>query len=135
MVQTSFENDTLTAVFDHGEKKSFLCHDTLSLAKRAWWRRLRLAYCTENGLDPDSASITLMDLLTFTLDSEDRTLEALHLGYPGDHTDIDWYNASEPDAVEEALAYFFLACFEPQSVKTSASVTSSSLGETGLAAA
>lgn len=135
MVRTLFENGTLSVVFEHGERKSFACNDSLTLAKRAWWRKLRLAYCAENNLDPGDAAITLLDLLTFTLDDEERTRDALHLGYPGDHRDIDWYHSTEPDAVEEALAHFFLACFALQSVKTIASRPSSSHGATGSAAA
>jgi hypothetical protein len=130
-IEASFEQGELKVMLPGGEQRVFHCTELLSLAVRAWWRRLRLSYCESSNLDPDSASITLMDLLTFTLDGEDRTVEAMHLAYPGDHAGIDWYNAVTPEAVEEALAHFFLSCFARRNAKNGKSQTSLSRSAAG----
>lgn len=113
-----------------GEKLRFSCVTKRSLAIRAWWRRLRLNYCDANAFDPETA-IALIELLTFVLDDEQRTVDCLQLAYPGEHAGIDWYHGIDPAPVEEALAHFFVSCFTKAAVKTSASQAYSLAAATG----
>jgi hypothetical protein len=128
LLDTSFENGTLIVRLDGGIR-SFACAPALTLALRAWWRRLRLGWCEEHNRDPEEA-VPLIDLLTYVLDEEDRTADCLALAYPGNHDGIDWYGCCAPEAVEEALAHFFVSCFAKGAAKTGASQISSSLSVT-----
>jgi hypothetical protein len=127
----SFRDGVLEIETGSGEKLRFSFVSKRSLAIRAWWRRLRLDYCTVNALDPETA-IALIDLLTFVLDDEQRTTECLLLAYPGNHAGINWYHDIDPAPVEEALAHFFVSCFTTAAVKTNASQAYSLPAATGL---
>ncbi|MAT39248.1 MAG: hypothetical protein CL946_06565 [Ectothiorhodospiraceae bacterium] len=122
------EDGRLRVELHDGGSEEFEPVRKLTLAVKAWWRKTLLAYREETGVDGD---LRMLDVLTFILDSEERTDACMRIAYCGNHDRVDWYSAIEPETVEEALGFFLLGCFgknaqSPREPGTSSSASATS---------